>query len=451
MISLYAVGALTAKGPLPSSAGARTVEHSFRPWELKSIDSIDLRDSSLGSVRYQVRGGQIMRILPRVNDQINGEWATDKGRYAPVDGVYVQECRNPTIENQVIKLSTALKEISKITGTIRVLYGATTDCESIDQLTKWSINNKASLETISTHNIDNNPINLFNVRDTKDSFLSNDENQVLLIGCDPRTQSPLLNVQLRERYLNGVEYHGIGGNVDLTYPFQHKGLGGTSEILAQDKLNNSYDTIIRGSDLYRRKDVKEQLKVLKKITGDTKVRVCTTRANETYIRNHPHTKSFNSKRNYDLQLLVNVSLNEIESAGYKRNEVLSKGKYNIVITNKGADWMKEVNRVLPIKNSLETKSTYISRITGTRVSEKVIVRDDGVLSLNELISIRPNRRNLNSKSESIDSTVDTTNISNVPLLSSRVDYHREGHPFAECSRIMGRCSGVFTQHRSNFI
>lgn len=451
VVNLNAIGALTA--------GGGKVPHTFRPWEVQSIDSIDLRDSTLGSVRYQVRGGQLRRVLPRVNDQINGEWATDKGRYAPLDGATVQEVRTPRIsvksttnttwEN--IKLSTALQELSKRkAASVRVIYGGTTDCEAITALTNWCSTNGIALETRAPVSPKTNPLKVLDVAQNDVSFVPSGDKRVkgLLIGCDPRIQSPLLNLQLRERYLEGTEFYNVGSSLDLTYPVQHIGLGSESLKRLQGQ-NEEWNFVLLGSDVYRRDDANAVLSQVNNVAGESHVRVCTTRTNETFIRNHTGTSHFDASSSYDLQFLVNITANEVSAAGFDITEVLNKGKTNVVITSKGADWRKSVKVILPILNPLETKSTYVSRVGGVRQSEKIIVRNDGVLSLTNLVEtlsgvVKASNQLINQ------GTFGQAKATNTPLTVAIVDYHLEGHRFAEASATRARCSAVFTHNRTNF-
>lgn len=72
IIDLCPVGALTSK----------PFAFTSRPWELKSYNSIDLLDSLHSNIRVDVRGTKIMRILPRVNYDLNEDWITDKIRFS---------------------------------------------------------------------------------------------------------------------------------------------------------------------------------------------------------------------------------------------------------------------------------------------------------------------------------------------------------------------------------
>jgi NADH-quinone oxidoreductase subunit G len=75
VVDLCPVGALTSK-PYAFEA---------RPWELKKTESIDVMDALGTNIRLDSRGRQVLRVLPRVNDDVNEEWASDKTRHH-VDG-----------------------------------------------------------------------------------------------------------------------------------------------------------------------------------------------------------------------------------------------------------------------------------------------------------------------------------------------------------------------------
>jgi hypothetical protein len=76
VIDLCPVGALTSK---PYAFNAR-------PWELKKTETVDVMDAMGAAIRVDSRGAQVLRALPRVNEDINEEWLSDKSRYA-VDGL----------------------------------------------------------------------------------------------------------------------------------------------------------------------------------------------------------------------------------------------------------------------------------------------------------------------------------------------------------------------------
>src|SRR6202165_3164970 len=88
VVDLCPVGALTSK---PYAFAAR-------PWELGKTESIDVTDAVGSAIRVDTRGGEVMRILPRVKDARNEEWISDKARHV-VDGLKVQRLDRPYIRD----------------------------------------------------------------------------------------------------------------------------------------------------------------------------------------------------------------------------------------------------------------------------------------------------------------------------------------------------------------
>src|ERR1700741_4037128 len=84
LVDVCPVGALTSK---PYAFAAR-------PWELKKVDSIDVFDAVGSNIRVDVRGPEVMRVLPRTNDDVNEEWIADKSRHA-IDGLLRQRLDQP--------------------------------------------------------------------------------------------------------------------------------------------------------------------------------------------------------------------------------------------------------------------------------------------------------------------------------------------------------------------
>jgi NADH-quinone oxidoreductase subunit G len=89
LVDLCPVGALTSK-PYAFEA---------RPWELRKTESIDVFDALGANIRVDTRGGQVMRVLPRLNDDVNEEWISDKSRHA-IDGLRHQRLDRPYVRKQ---------------------------------------------------------------------------------------------------------------------------------------------------------------------------------------------------------------------------------------------------------------------------------------------------------------------------------------------------------------
>src|SRR4249920_2665129 len=86
VVDLCPVGALTSK-PYAFTA---------RPWELGKTQSIDVMDAVGSAIRIDTRGREVMRILPRTNEDVNEEWISDKTRHV-VDGLRTQRLDQPYV------------------------------------------------------------------------------------------------------------------------------------------------------------------------------------------------------------------------------------------------------------------------------------------------------------------------------------------------------------------
>jgi len=217
VIDLCPVGALTSK------------PYAFlsRPWELKSIESIDLFDSIHSNVRVDTRGYEIVRILPRLNENINEEWISDKARFS-FDGLSTQRLSEPLIKNlngdfKPASWSEALKLISKKMreaqpNKVGFSIGNFCDLESLTYVHKLRLLLNGVTLNHSTENSLNADNSIFYRFNTSLSNISKSD-VCLLIGVNPRTDGPLLNYYLRKRFLSGNFKVGyIGSHLNLTFP-----------------------------------------------------------------------------------------------------------------------------------------------------------------------------------------------------------------------------------------
>ena len=90
IIDLCPVGALTSK---PNA-------FKSRPWELTKTETYDVFDGVGSSIRIDTRGKKVLRVLPRINEEINEEWISDKTRFA-IDGLSIFS-NNPPFSNRVL-------------------------------------------------------------------------------------------------------------------------------------------------------------------------------------------------------------------------------------------------------------------------------------------------------------------------------------------------------------
>nr|YP_007890479.1 NADH dehydrogenase subunit 11 [Andalucia godoyi]AGH23973.1 NADH dehydrogenase subunit 11 [Andalucia godoyi] len=228
VIDLCPVGALTSK---PYAFTARS-------WELKSTESIDVLDALGSNIRIDVRGSEIMRILPRLNDDVNEEWISDKTRFA-YDGLKRQRLTTPMIRqnDQFIQVSwedafeTIRKKLSP-QSKVQAFAGDLADTESLVVL-------RDLFHGLGTQKVQSLAIPTHLSPDLRVNYLANttlagleDSDVCLLLGINPRFEATLVNTRLRKSVLlNQLSVYSIGNEVDLTYPHTH--LGNDVALFAQ--------------------------------------------------------------------------------------------------------------------------------------------------------------------------------------------------------------------------
>lgn len=218
IVDICPVGALTSK----------TYSFRARPWELQKTESIDIMDAVCSNIRIDSKNGEILRILPRLNEEINEEWISDKTRYS-YDGLSMQRIDSPYIKNKEGKYSettidqaieSICTEISRFNpDEIAILIGDLVDMETAYMAKKL-------IETISTPNYEcrqdgakiNGSARGNYIMNTGIAGIANCDN-ILIIGSNPRLEAPIVNLKIRQAYLNGGKVFNIGENLDLNYKY----------------------------------------------------------------------------------------------------------------------------------------------------------------------------------------------------------------------------------------
>jgi NADH-quinone oxidoreductase subunit G len=224
VIDLCPVGALTSK---PYAFNAR-------PWELKKTESVDVMDALGSAIRVDARGPAVLRVLPRINDDINEEWISDKTRYA-VDGLSRQRLDRPYVrEGGKLRPATWAEALEVVAAKLKgaapdrvgVIAGDLQDAESM----------KAALDLfggLGVKNLDCRQDGMALGAGPRESWLFNstiagieEADVILLVGSNPRLEAPVLNARLRKRWLAGALRVGvIGEQGDLTYAYDYLGAG----------------------------------------------------------------------------------------------------------------------------------------------------------------------------------------------------------------------------------
>ncbi|MGD9541690.1 NADH-quinone oxidoreductase subunit NuoG [Methylocystis sp.] len=206
-----------------------------RPWEYQKTETIDVMDALGSAIRVDSRGREVMRILPRINDLVNEEWISDKTRQI-VDGLKTQRLDRPYIrENGRLRPASwqealaAVAAKTKATSPSRIgaLVGDLAAVEETFAL-------KLLAEQLGTPHLDcrqDGP--KLNPHFGRASYLFNatvagieQAGAALIIGANPRKESPVLNARLRKRWLKGdFTVSLVGERADLTYGYDYLGAG----------------------------------------------------------------------------------------------------------------------------------------------------------------------------------------------------------------------------------
>ncbi len=225
IIDLCPVGALTSQ---PYAFNARS-------WELRFTESVDVLDAAGSNIRVDARGRQVMRVLPRLNEDVNEEWLGDKSRFA-YDGLLRQRLDRPYLRDANGKLQPASWEqafaaiADRAKGMDGRRFGAIAgdlvDCESMTAL-------KDLTDALGSPHIDCRQDGAKLNASQRASYLFNttiagieDADTCLLIGTNPRWEAPVINQRIRKRWLMGGFAIGvIGEQRELTYRADYLGAG----------------------------------------------------------------------------------------------------------------------------------------------------------------------------------------------------------------------------------
>jgi len=241
VVDICPVGALTSK---PYAFVARS-------WELNKTESIDVMDALGSAIRIDTRGSEVMRILPRTNDDINEEWISDKTRHV-VDGLRSQRLDQPYLREggrlRPASWSEAFKAIATHLARISpkrigAMVGDLAAVEEVfalkDLMTRLGVVNLDCRQDAAAIN----PVwgragYLFNATihgiDSADALL--------IVGSNPRKEAPILNARIRKRWRAGKFPIGvIGPKADLTYAYDYLGAG--AETLAAIARHSFADVV----------------------------------------------------------------------------------------------------------------------------------------------------------------------------------------------------------------
>lgn len=262
VIDICPVGALTSK---PFAFKARN-------WELKGTESIDVTDAVGSNIRIDSRGPEVMRIVPRLNEDINEEWISDKTRFC-YDGLKRQRLNDPMIRDadgrfKAVSWHDALSIVAEIVHQVKPeeivgIAGKLSDAESMmalkDLLNRMGSNNVWCEGNGMTPNAD------LRYRYLMNSSISGLEKAdvFLLVGTQPRVEAAMVNARIQKTVrASNAKVGYIGPATDFNYDCEHLGTGPqTLTDIAEDRhpfssaiKNAKNPAIIVGAGLFDRDD-----------------------------------------------------------------------------------------------------------------------------------------------------------------------------------------------------
>ena len=377
VIDLCPVGALTSK-PYAFKA---------RPWELNKTESIDVFDAMGSSIRIDTLGKKTLRVLPRMNEEINEEWISDKSRFA-IDGLSKQRIDTPYLlkDGKLViaewdeVLVNITQEISKRgKENTLALSGKFTDIETL-------FSAKSFLQSLGSNYFDCRYDNVQFIENQRASYLFNSSIQeidnadaILLIGTNPRWEACVLNARIRKAYINNDCKIGlIGKKLDLTYKYEH--LSDSIEHI-NDLLNNNSpfsevlknskkSLIIIGNSAINYRDGKEVLNVCSEIAKKYNVAnnnfngfnilqqdISKVGAVDIGFYNHDFAQNFDQNIKNHINkfnpVVFLLSCDEI-------NHSILEGAFIVYLGHHGDDLAQLADIVLPSPAYTEKSSTYMN-------------------------------------------------------------------------------------------
>jgi NADH-quinone oxidoreductase subunit G len=226
IIDLCPVGALTSK-PYAFSA---------RPWELKKTESIDVMDALGSNIRVDTKGREVMRILPRNHDGVNEEWISDKTRFVwdglrrqRLDVPYIREAgklRKASWPEALAAAAAAMKgrRVAGLVGDlapVEAAYSLKLLVEGLGGVVECRIDGAALPEGNRS-----GYVGIARIEEIEQA------RHIVLVGTNPRLESPVLNARIRKAWSLGAKVTVIGEAADLTYDYTHRG----TDVVALVKL-----------------------------------------------------------------------------------------------------------------------------------------------------------------------------------------------------------------------
>jgi len=236
VIDLCPVGALTSK-PYAFEA---------RPWDLKKTETIDVMDAVGSNIRVDTYGWEVKRVLPRINEDINEEWISDKTRYV-CDGLLKQRLDTPYVrKNEKLQKTTWDEALNTLINKLKIfkpneIAGIIGDLCDLEMVYGF----KSFFEKcVGSSNYECRQDKIYINPNERINYIFNssingieDSDFILLVGTNPRLEATILNARIRKAYTkNKVKIYSVSDPGDLTYPYKY--IGSNTSIIKEIVLGS---------------------------------------------------------------------------------------------------------------------------------------------------------------------------------------------------------------------
>ncbi|MDC0627276.1 NADH-quinone oxidoreductase subunit NuoG [Candidatus Pelagibacter sp.] len=483
VVDLCPVGALTSK-PYVFEA---------RPWELKKTESIDVMDAIGSNIRVDTYGWEVKRILPRINEDINEEWISDKTRHA-CDGLSNQRLDTPYIKYNGKFEKASWSEVFNI---IKSKF-KNTDKEKICGLTGDLINMETLYifkeffnKTLGSQNIESRDNYSYLNPEKRENYLFNssingieEADFIFLLGSNPRFEATILNARIRKSYLqNKTKIISLNEMGDLTFPYQSldgntetvkkiiEGKHEVSDLIKQAKK----PMVIMGQSVLKSKSSKYIFESIKQFLEENNKLSVDWNALNVISENASTVGAFDlgiyKTTNGDNEVLKDLKDNKFEIVYLLGLDSINFEKKNEFIIYQGSHGDKGAEMadiILPGATYTE-QNGYFTNLEGKlQKAYKAsyppeLAKEDWVI-INELAESMNHRKLFNDKDELDSSLINQINLhieKNNSLTSSKVkelifenelikidnDYYYS-NVIARASKTMSECRGLKTDLKS---
>lgn len=371
VIDLCPVGALTAK-PYAFKA---------RPWELRTVETIDLTDGLGSNIYANLKELELINVLPKNNDKINGQWISNKARFSydaqhrfRVSSSYKKNDKNK------LEVSNYINTLSSInTPSNAVIYvNDDIDLETAAYLKQLELRSSGKIQVLNTtfkkrirsnyyENL-NRPI--LNLQTTIGKL-------IVILASNIKSECAVINAKLRikskNKKLTVLEY---GFNATSNFEILNLNIYSIVQLLeAKDpttlKVLKSYQPVfILGEALFARLLVSSNtvVKLIHKYFPSSLVYVINQKSN-TEALNMLNIKSASNNVNTKESIIY---LNLEDSFDSRRTAYSMSSKNQIWINSHGSQLAKCMNYILPVTSYFENEAYFINLEGRPQQTSKVV-------------------------------------------------------------------------------